>query len=184
MRFTVLSFAVVSLFCGRISAQTPPGAKSLAPYVSSPVQVVERMLELARLKPGETVYDLGCGDGRVLVMAIERYQAKAVGVELSERLVRAAQENLKKKGFDTSGRVIHANLLDVDISDADVVTLYLMRDANETLRPKLEKSLRAGSRVISHDYEIRGWKASLVDRGPVLRRDHVIYVYEMPQGKR
>ncbi|MDX2182043.1 MAG: class I SAM-dependent methyltransferase [Bryobacteraceae bacterium] len=166
-----------------LSAQSQKTPTYLAPFVTSPIAVVERMLELANLKPGEVLYDLGSGDGRVLITAAQKYQAKAVGVELSERLVRLSQERIKQEGLDGKCSVIHGNMLDVDFSQADVVTVYLMRDSNDILRPKLEASLKPGARVVSHDFEIRGWKPVFVDKSDATKRAHAIYVYEAPKKK-
>ncbi len=154
--------------------------QSLAPFVSSPVAVVERMLELANLRTGETVYDLGCGDGRVLIVAAQKHRVRAIGVELSERLAKSTTESLKKLGLSDMARVIQGDLMDVNLADADVVTLYLLRDSNDLLRPKLEKSLHAGARIISHDYEIRGWKPTTVATMEASKREHKIYVYTVP----
>ncbi len=155
----------------------------IAPWVRSPMAVVERMLELAKVKPGETVFDLGSGDGRVLIAAVNKFQAKGMGVELSQRLVKLSEDNIQKEGLEGKIQVIHGNMLEVDISKADVVTMYLVRDANDMLRPKLERSLKPGARVVSHDFEVRGWKPAYVDRaaGGGKGRPHAIYVYEMPQ---
>jgi len=166
-----------------LSAQSQKTPTYLAPFVGSPIAVVERMLELANLKPGEVLYDLGSGDGRVLIAAAQKYQAKAIGVELSERLVKLSQERIKQEGLEAKCSVIHGNLLDVDIANADVVTVYLMRDSNDILRPKLEASLKPGARVVSHDFEIRGWKPVLVDKSDANKRAHAIYVYEAPKKK-
>jgi SAM-dependent methyltransferase len=158
-------------------------SQNLAPFVPSPQSIVERMLEVARLKPGETLYDLGCGDGRVLITAAQKFGARAVGIEISERLAKQSSDQIQKLNLQNLVKVRHANLLDEDFSDADVVTLYLLRDSNDTVRPKLEKSLHPGARVVSHDYEIRGWKPTAVDRTEAHRRHHVIYLYEMPPRK-
>ena len=163
-------------------AQTAGPAKSLAPYVNSPQEVVHRMLEMANVKPGETVYDLGSGDGRVLIVAASRFRAKAVGVEISERLVKSSTESLKRAGLEDLTRVIHGDLMDTDLSPADVVVMYLLRDSNDLIRPKLEKSLKPGTRVVTHDYEIRGWKATAVERMEAYKREHAIYVYTVPQS--
>src|SRR5713101_1326007 len=106
-------------------APTPRYANKLAPYVSSPARVVDRMLELANIKPGETLYDLGCGDGRILIAAAEKYKARAVGVEISPKLVAEATSNIHKEGLDDQARVIQGDLLSTDLSSADVVTMYL-----------------------------------------------------------
>jgi predicted RNA methylase len=155
----------------------------LAPYVPSPLQVVDRMLELAKLKPGDKLYDLGSGDGRVVIAAAQKYDVKAVGIELSSRLVKSSQAEISKLGLSEKASVVHGDVFDADLKDADVVILYLMRDSNNTLKPKLEKMLKAGARVISHDYEIEGWKPVQVDKAEALRRNHTIYVYKMPPQK-
>ena len=157
---------------------------SLAPYVVSPQQIVDRMLELADPRPGETVYDLGSGDGRILITAVQRYRAKAVGIEISAALVQSTTDRIQKLGLQNDARVIQGNFLQVDLSPADVVTMYLATDTNEMLRPNLEKYLRNGARVVSHDYAVPGWKAAVVDRDLPDARGHVIYLYRMPQKKK
>jgi ubiquinone/menaquinone biosynthesis C-methylase UbiE len=139
------------------------------------------MLEAAQLKAGETLYDLGCGDGRILITAAERYRAKAVGVEISESLVRAVNETIKRKNLQDQVQVIHANLLKVSLASADVVIIYLETGSNDLLRPNLERDLRAGARVVSHDFVVPGWKASRVETMDAFKRPHTIYVYDMPQ---
>ena len=132
------------------------------------------------LKPGETLYDLGSGDGRIVIAAAQKYGARAVGVEISERLVRTANENIKRAGVEARVRIIQGHLLDVDLSEADVVTLYLLTSSNDQLRPNLEKYLKPGARVVSHDFQIRGWKPVKVERALAHNREHTIYVYRMP----
>src|SRR5271170_1972420 len=195
MRTTGLTGAVLlgvfSLFATQSFAQDllygQPHAKhytnSLAPYVVSPQEIVDRMLELADLKPGETLYDLGSGDGRILITAVVRFKAKAVGVEISDNLVDSTNARIRRLGLDNSAQVIHGNFLDVDLSQADVVTLYLATDANEMLRPNLEKYLRRGARVVSHEYAVPGWKPKLVDKDPE-RHGHTIFLYQMPPKKK
>ena len=163
------------------AGQEPRGEK-LAPYVPSPRPVVERMLEAADLKPGEMVYDLGCGDGRILITAAEKFKAKGVGVELSRALVKEAQERVKHLGLQNWIQIIHGDLLEVDVSPADVVTLYLLTSSNAQLKPKLEMSLRPGARVVSHDFAMRGWKPSRVEKVEVSHRVHTIYVYEIKRN--
>lgn len=176
----VLALAVFPVLGQR---RIDPG-QNLAPYVPSPQPIVERMLEAADLKPGEVVYDLGCGDGRIVVTAAREFHAHAVGVELSEKLVEMATDSIKRLGLANSARIIHGNLLNVDLSDADVVTLYLLTSSNERLKPNLEKSLKPGARVVSHDFQVRGWKPERVDEVYVYNRTHKIYVYKMPPEKK
>jgi SAM-dependent methyltransferase len=156
---------------------------SLAPYVVSPQEIVDRMLELADLKPGEKLYDLGSGDGRILITAVVRFKAKAVGVEISDDLVSSTNARIRRLGLDNDAQVIHGNFLDTDLSAADVVTLYLATDANELLRPNLERYLRRGARVVSHEYAVPGWKPKLVDKDPE-RHGHTVFLYEMPPKKK
>jgi len=158
-------------------------SNSLAPTVGSPEQAVERMLQMANLKPGETLYDLGCGDGRILIAAADHYKVKAVGIEISEHLARRAAEKVKKAGVQDSVTIVHGDFMRTDLSHADVVTLYLATAANERLRPTLERSLRPNSRVISYDYPIPGWRPINTSETTGHTGDtHVIYQYEVPDS--
>jgi SAM-dependent methyltransferase len=160
-------------------------AKSLAPTVGSPEQAIDRMLQMANLKAGETLYDLGCGDGRILIAAAQRYKVKAVGVEISEHLARRAAANAKKAGVQDRVVIQHGDMRKTDLSHADVVTLYLATTANETLRPALERSLRPNSRVISYDYPIPGWQPiNTADTNGANGDIHTIYLYEVPESIR
>ena len=158
-------------------------ANSLAPYVVSPQHVVEDMLELADLKQGEILYDLGSGDGRILITAAQRYRAKAVGIEIEQKLVKSSEQRVASLGLQNLVRIIHADLRTVDLSPADVVTMYLMTESNESLRPQLEKSLRPGTRVVSHDYKVPGWKANREQRAEAYSQGHMLYLYVMPPRK-
>ncbi len=185
---SVLSFSsVLPLLAGLMAAlpayaQEPArGAQKLAPYVTSPQPVVERMLEAARLKAGETLFDLGCGDGRILFSAAQKYGAKAVGVELSPTLVKRTRSSVEAQGLQDQIRVLEGDMMKVDVSGANVVALYLMTDANEQLRPKLEKELKPGSRVVSLEFKIKGWKPARVEKIDAHRHPYTIYVYELPQ---
>ncbi len=166
-------------------AQSRPSiyTNSLAPYVPSPEPIVERMLELADLKPGETVYDLGCGDGRVLILAVQKFHARAVGVELSDKVYKRAVDRIALLGLQNHIQVIHGDLLTVDLRPADVVTIYLMRSSNESLRPRLEKYLRPGARVVAHDFAVPGWKPTRVEQSDFDSHQHTVYLYVMPPAK-
>ena len=154
---------------------------NLAPFVGSPEHAVQKMLDMASLKPGETLYDLGCGDGRILIAAAEKYKVKAVGVEISDHLARRAAEKVKKAGLQEQVQIVHGDFMGTDLSRADVVTLYLVTTANEILRPNLERELRPNTRVVSYDYPIPGWKP--IDRSQtegLHGATHTIYLYEVP----
>lgn len=154
----------------------------IAPFVASPLPVVRRMLILAELKPGETFYDLGAGDGRAVIMAAQEFGARAVGVELREDLAKKALSAVHELGLEGRVNIVHGDLFDVDISPADVVFLYLTTSANDKVRPKLEAELKPGARVVSHDYEILGWKALRVEKfceNPKLGfPSHTLYLYK------
>ena len=169
-----------------LQAIEPPGlpgiqAQKLAPYVTSPQPIVDKMLEVARLKSGETIYDLGCGDGRILFSAVKNFGAKAVGVEISPSLAKRAQQTLESQGLQDQVKVIQGDMMAVDVSGANVVSLYLMTEANEQLRPKLERELRAGARVVSLEFKIKGWKPSREETVQVHNHAYKIYLYEVPR---
>jgi ubiquinone/menaquinone biosynthesis C-methylase UbiE len=182
--FACCALPAIAQFPGVAEQKYRHYSNSLAPYVVSPQTIVERMLEMADLKPGETLYDLGSGDGRILITAVQHFRAKAVGVEISDSLVQATNERIKKLGLQNDARVIHGDLLETDLSPADVVTIYLMTDSNEILRPNLEKYLKTGARVVSHEYAVPGWKPKRVEKSEPGDHVHLIYLYEMPPVKK
>jgi SAM-dependent methyltransferase len=154
---------------------------NLAPKVGSPEHAVEKMLEVANLKPGEVIYDLGCGDGRILIAAASKYKAKGVGIEISDHLARTAAEQVKKAGLQGQVKIIHGDFMKTDLSDANVVTLYLATAANDMLRPNLERYLKPSTRVVSYDYPIPGWKP--IETSETEGRSnavHTIYLYQVP----
>jgi len=146
------------------------------PFIASPPEVVNRMLELLELRKSETLYDLGSGDGRILITAAQNFGVgKAVGVETREDLVKQSREEISKVGLEDRVQVIHGNLLEVPTGEADAVTLFLRTSADERLKPKLEKELKDSTRVVSHDYEIKGWNPRRVEN----LEQHTIYLYEV-----
>jgi len=153
----------------------------IAPFVASPMPVVRRMLELAELRSGEVLYDLGSGDGRAVIMAAKEFGANAVGIELREDLVKKALNSVQELGIQDKVKIVHSDLFEVDLSQADVVFLYLTTSANEKVKPKLEAELKPSARVVSHDYEIVGWRPIKVDNfceNPRLGYpSHTIYLY-------
>ena len=154
----------------------------IAPFVASPTPVVRQMLILAELKPGETLYDLGSGDGRAVIMAAKDFGARSVGVELREDLVKRALSNIHELGLETKAHILQNDIFTVDLSGADVVFLYLTTSANEKVKPKLETELKPGARIVSHDYEVLGWKPHKIDNfceNPRLGYpSHTLYVYK------
>lgn len=156
----------------------------LAPFVPSPVQVIQFMLKLANLKAGEVLFDLGAGDGRTVILAAKSFGARAVGVELREDLAKKALSTVHDSGLSDRVTIVNSDMFGVNLTSADVVFLYLTTSANEKIRPKLEADLKKGARVVSHDYEIVGWKPAKVENyceNPKLGYpSHTIYLYEKP----
>jgi len=156
---------------------------NLAPNVGSPEHAVDKMLEVANLKPGEVLYDLGCGDGRILIAAASKYKAKGVGIEISDHLARTAVERVKKAGFADQVKIIHGDFMKTDLSEANVVTLYLATAANDALRPNLERYLKPSTRVVSYDYPIPGWKPiETTETEGRSNAAHTIYLYQVPNS--
>jgi protein-L-isoaspartate O-methyltransferase len=160
-------------------AQDQTAAPNLAPYFPTPPVIVERMLVMSELKPGEKMFDLGSGDGRIVIMAAGKFKADATGVEYDESLYKQSMAEIKRLRLDKSARVIHGDLLVQDYSSADVITIYLLPVSNDKIRPLLEKQLRKGVRVIAHDFEIAGWKPEKTDHveDDGEGRSHTIFLY-------
>jgi len=154
----------------------------ISPFVASPMPVVRRLLTLAELRPGEVFFDLGAGDGRTIIMAAQEFGARAIGIELREDLAKQAMKRVYELGLQDRVKIIHDDLFHTDLSSADVVYLYLTTSANEKVKPKLEAELKKETRVVSHDYEIIGWKATKVERfceDPRLGfPTHTLYLYK------
>ena len=153
MRFAPLAGV---LLLASYSAAQPPHLD--VPYVPSPNAVVDGMLKLAKVAKTDVVYDLGCGDGRIVISAAKDYGAKGVGVDINPERVQEARENAKKAGVDDRVRFEENDLFKADIRPATVVTLYLLPDVNMRLRPKLLQDLKPGTRVVSHSFDMEDWK--------------------------
>ena len=139
------------------------GAQSLAPYVPTPQDVVERMLSLAAVTSQDVVYDLGCGDGRLVVTAAAKYGARGVGIDIDPERIAESEANAKKAGVEKLVTFRVQDALQVDVSPATVVTLYLLSSSNLKLRPQLTRQLRPGARIVSHAFGMGDWKPETVD---------------------
>jgi SAM-dependent methyltransferase len=156
---------------------------SLAPYVPSPLNIVREMLILAGAGPGDVVYDLGCGDGRVLFTAVEEFKVeKAVGYELDQEMVEALEKRIIDSGMVISISAIQANFMEADLTKATIVTLYLTTSGNAKLRPKLEADLKPGARVVSHDFPIHGWVTDQPDGTSHTIGSHKMFLYRIPEA--
>jgi SAM-dependent methyltransferase len=138
----------------RVRAAQAPAARPDVAYIPTPPAVVEAMLTMADVKSTDVVYDLGSGDGRIVIAAAQKYGARGVGVEIDQALVKLSTENAAAAGVSDRVRFVNQNVFDADLGDATVVTLYLLQSLNERLRPKLVRELRSGARVVSHVFNM------------------------------
>jgi len=164
-------------------AQKFGAAENLAPYIPTPEIIVMRMLEAGHVKPDDVVYDLGSGDGRIVITAAQKFGARAVGVEIMPDLCRKATERIKSLGLEDRARIMEDSLFRVDLSPATVVTMFFLTSSNERLKPNLEKYLKPGARVVSNEFPIRGWRPTEVVHVKNGAMDHSIYVYQIGKNK-
>jgi protein-L-isoaspartate O-methyltransferase len=167
---------VALAFCGVALAQD---AEKLAPYYPTPLTIVEKMLDLGGLKAGEKMFDLGSGDGRIVIMAAQKYHADATGIEMADDLYRQSMQKIRSLGLEKTARIIHGDIFKQDYSSGDLITVYLLPVSNDRVRPLLEKQLKKGTRVVSHDFPFREWTAekeiTIEDDGE--GRSHTLYLY-------
>jgi SAM-dependent methyltransferase len=175
MRFL---FAAGVLLAATAAAQVAPLHLDV-PYVPSPNPVVDGMLKLANVKKGDVVYDLGCGDGRIVIAAAKEYGATGVGVDINPERIQEARSNAKKAAVEAMVKFEENDLFKADIRNATVVTLYLLPDVNVRLRPRLLKELKPGTRIVSHSFDMGDWKP---DREEVVEGRH-IYLWTVPATK-
>jgi cyclopropane fatty-acyl-phospholipid synthase-like methyltransferase len=163
------------------SAPVHSSWQSLAPYIPTPEDVVDRMLTLAQVSRDDLVYDLGCGDGRIPIAAAKKYGARGVGLDIDPKLVALARANAVAAGVDRLVDFRVEDVLTADVSNASVVTLYLLSSSNERLRPMLMRQLKPGARIVSHAFSMgRDWPADKVDQFVSARGDEVtLYLWKI-----
>uniref|UniRef100_B8HLY7 Histone methylation DOT1 family protein n=1 Tax=Cyanothece sp. (strain PCC 7425 / ATCC 29141) TaxID=395961 RepID=B8HLY7_CYAP4 len=148
----------VAVWGTKAIAQVPAPAQPHSPYVPSTLSVVEEMLRVAQVTNNDLVYDLGSGDGRVVIIAAQKYGARGVGVDIDPQRIQEAKVNAQRAGVSDRVRFIQQDLFQTDISAATVVTLYLLPEANLQLRPKLLRELKPGTRIVSNTFRMGNWK--------------------------
>ena len=167
IRALILKSSHMAVLAGVAALLFPPPliaqSRNLAPYVPTPSDVVDRMLTLAKVGPRDVVYDLGCGDGRIVIAAAQKFGARGVGVEIDANLVNQAEANARVAGVDRRVKFLIQDAMTVDVSDATVVTLYLLSASNVKLRPILTRQLRRGARIVSHSFAMGDWEPEVVD---------------------
>jgi SAM-dependent methyltransferase len=146
------------------------------------MEVVDKMLETGKVSSSDVVYDLGSGDGRIVLRAAQRYGARAVGVELDHRLAVESAEKAREMKLDNRVTIVEGDLLQTDLRPATVVTIYLLPSVYGRLRPLLEKSLRSGARVVVHGFPIPGWDVASEQSFDIGFTQYTVYLYEIPRA--
>lgn len=161
------------------------GMSYYVPYVPTPIPVVRAMLKVASAGPEDIVYDLGCGDGRILIIAVKEFNVKkAVGIEKDRERIKEARMKIESEEIKDRIVLINDDFFNVEISDATIVTLFLLTSVNEALKPKFERELKEGTRIVSHEFRIPGWKPYKTidvrdDNGSL----HTVFLYIMGKHK-
>ncbi|MGD8539644.1 MAG: class I SAM-dependent methyltransferase, partial [Candidatus Aminicenantes bacterium] len=152
----------------------------LAPYVATPMSVVEKMLEMAELTKNDILYDIGSGDGRIVITAAQKYGIHAIGIELDPGLIKKSETNAKAAGVSNLVEFRMEDATKANLSKATVVTMYLLTESNEMMRPHLERQLNIATSVLTHNYPIERWENKLADYVSFKAEDgkeHSIYLY-------
>ena len=166
-RLTIGAIAVVALTPSLARGAPSRAAPSREPdiyFVPTPQDAVDKMLQMAGIQKGAKVYDLGCGDGRIVITAAKKYGARGIGVDIDPARVKESRANAVKAGVEKLVTIRHADIFKIDFSDADVVMLYLLPELNVRLMPQLKK-LKPGSRIVSYDFDMKGAKPAQVYEG-------------------
>ena len=168
----------LTLFLAQTASEADPPL--LAPINPTPQAIVERMLQLGGLRAGEEMCDLGSGDGRIVITAARKFHAYALGVEIDDELYRESTEQLRKLGLSRSARIIRGDLLKQRYGSCDVVTVYLEQSSEGVIAALLERELKKGARVVSHNFELRGWRPRRVESidDAADGKPHTLYLYE------
>jgi precorrin-6B methylase 2 len=163
---------------GLLAQAQPAGfeSKKIVPFVPTPQDVVEGMLELAQVHKGDVVYDLGSGDGRIVITAAKKYGARAVGFEIDPERINESRESIREQGLEKLAEIREQDILTVDLSQADVLTMYLLPSVNLKLRPKILNEMAPGSRVVSHAFDMEDWKPDKL----VQVNGHNVYYWTVP----
>ena len=178
--------AVFFLFVPCGSARAQLGPREEIPFVPTPMEVIDRMLEFAEVKKGDVVYDLGSGDGQIVIRAAQKYRVRAIGIEMDSLLLAKARKDAKAAGVSHLVEFRAEDALKADISKATVVTLYMLPWFNEAMKPSFKKYLKPGARIVAHDFAIEGWEPDRTEKLPEPERKlgdfihyHTLYLWRM-----
>lgn len=176
----ILPFVLAASFlCGQAFAQEKDKPEKLAPYYPTPESIVVKMLELGGAKANDKMYDLGSGDGRIVIIAAQKFQADSTGVEFDQSLCNQSTERIEKLSLTKNARIICGDIFKQNYSDADLLTVYLLPASNDKVAPMLDKQLKKGTRIVAHDFEFSAWKPvktmDIEDDGE--GRSHRLFLY-------
>ena len=159
--------------------------KKIVPYVPTPQEGEDPMLKIEKVKKGDVVYDLGSGDGRIVVTAAKKYGVKAIGFEIDPERIKESAENIKKAGVGDLVEIRQQDIRTVDLSQASVLTMYLLPEANLMIRPNIWKQMKPGSRVVSHDFDMGDWKPLKKENiKDASSWDHTLYLWHVEAAKK
>jgi len=180
--FILLLTCLLSAVAGALAAND----REEIPFVPTPIEVVDRMLELAEVKKGDVVYDLGSGDGRIVIRAAKKYGVRAVGIEMDSWLLDKAKQDAQAAGVSHLVEFRSEDALKTDLSKATVVTLYMLPWFNEAMKPRFKKFLKPGARIVAHDFGIEGWAPDRIEKLPEpeiknrgYKHYHMIYLWRV-----
>ncbi len=185
-RIAELAWVAAVLVCPCTVIAQGQGKELDTPYVPTPQAVVDKMLDMAQVKAGDVVVDLGSGDGRIMTTAARRHGAQGFGVEIDPRLVQRSNEEARRLGIADRVKFLRQDLFNTDFHEANVLTLYLLPDVNIALRPKILAELKPGTRVVSHDYDMREWRPDAEETIPApdktvgMRKESMVYLWIVP----
>lgn len=178
-RLSILSLALMTIWLSAAVLVSAQEGK-IVPYVPTPQGVVDRMLELAQVKENDVVYDLGSGDGRIVVTAAKKYGVRAIGFEIDPERIKESRENIKNAGVEHLVEIREQDIRTVDLSPASVLTMYLLPEVNRMIRPNIWKQMKPGSRVVSHDFDMGDWKPLKVEQLPDGSNwNHTLYLWHV-----
>ncbi len=182
----LLFFLISNCFLIAVASAVAAEFQEEIPFVPTPIEVVDRMLELAEVKKGDVVYDLGSGDGRIVIRAAKKYGVRAVGIEMDNWLLDKAKKDAKAAGVSHLVEFRSEDALKADLSKATVVTLYMLPWFNEAMKPSFKKYLKPGARIVAHDFGIEGWEPDRTEKLPEpelkpggYKHQHVIYLWRI-----
>lgn len=186
VRITYLPFLLLMIGIGVANFRIARAQEGkIVPYVPTPQEVVDRMLELAQVKKGDVVYDLGSGDGRIVITAAKKYGVKAIGFEIDPERIKESTENIKKAGVGDLVEIRQQDIRSVDLSPASVLTMYLLPEVNLMIRPNIWKQMKPGSRIVSHDFDMGDWKPLKTENiKDSSSWDHTLYLWHVQAAQK